>query len=47
MDALDLTVNQLKRAAAIKEHIEALNRELRGILGESATARPARRKGRA
>ena len=35
MDALDLTVNQLKRAAAIKEHIEALNRELRGILGGS------------
>jgi hypothetical protein len=46
MEIYDLTVNQLKRAAAIKEHIEALNRELRGILGESATTRPARRKSR-
>ena len=35
MDIYDLTVNQLKRAAVIKEHIEALNRELRGILGGS------------
>jgi hypothetical protein len=32
MDALDLSVNQLKRAASIKEHIEALNQELRGLL---------------
>jgi hypothetical protein len=46
MNPLDLTVNQLKRAAAIKEHIEALSRELRVILGESATSRPARRKDR-
>ena len=35
MNPQDLTINQLKRAAAIKEHIEALNRELRGILGVS------------
>jgi hypothetical protein len=46
MDALDLTVNQLKRAAAIKEQIEALNRELRGILGARAITRPARKKSR-
>jgi hypothetical protein len=46
MDALDLTVSQLRRAAAIKEHIETLNRELRGILGATAIARPARRKSR-
>ena len=35
MDIYDLTVNQLKRAAAIKEHIEDLNKELRSILGMS------------
>ena len=36
MSIFDLTVNQLKRAAAIKEQIEALNRELRSIFGGSA-----------
>jgi len=36
MNPLDLTVNQLKRAVAIKEQIENLNRELRSILGASA-----------
>jgi hypothetical protein len=36
MNLLDLTVTQLKRAAAIKEQIEELNKELRGILGASA-----------
>src|ERR1051325_10739619 len=36
MNPLDLTVNQLKRAAAIKERIEDLNKELRNILGVSA-----------
>ena len=36
MNALDLTINQLKRAAAIKEQIEALNKELRSILGAPA-----------
>jgi hypothetical protein len=46
MSPLDLTVNQLKRAAAIKEHIDALNRELRGILGAPANTRPGRKKNR-
>jgi hypothetical protein len=46
MDIYDLTGNQFKRAAAIKERIEALNRELRGILGASARsgAAPARKR---
>jgi hypothetical protein len=35
MDLIDLTVNQLKRATTIKERIEALNKELHGILGGS------------
>jgi hypothetical protein len=46
MDALDLTVNQLKRAAAIKERLEALNKELRGILGTPADSRPPPKKSR-
>jgi hypothetical protein len=46
MNPQDLTINQLKRAAAIKEHIEALNKELRGILGVPANTRGARRKSR-
>jgi hypothetical protein len=33
MNYYDLTSNQLKRAAAIKERIETLNKELGGILG--------------
>jgi hypothetical protein len=36
MNLLDLTVNQLKLAAAIKEQIEKLNKELRVILGAPA-----------
>ena len=36
MNPLDLTVNQLKRAAAIKEQIERLSHELANILGGSA-----------
>jgi hypothetical protein len=44
MEIYDLTVNQLKRAAAIKEHIEALNRELRGLLGASTKSRAAPKK---
>jgi len=36
MNPLDLTINQLKRAAAIKEQVEALNKELGSILGASA-----------
>lgn len=46
MNPLDLTVNQLKRAAAIKEQIEALNKELRGILGAPAITRPTPKKSR-
>ena len=43
MNIFDLTSSQLKRAAAIKDQIEALNRELRSILGASAptTNRPS------
>ena len=44
MNIFDLTVNQLKRAAAIKEQIEALNRELHGILSGSAKSGPAPKK---
>ncbi len=36
MNPLDLTVKQLKRAAAIKDHIEKLNKELSGLLGPPA-----------
>ena len=46
MNPLDLTVDQLKRAAAIKEQIEALNKELRGILGAPSTTRAAPKKKR-
>jgi hypothetical protein len=46
MNPLDLTVNQLKRAAAIKEQIEALNKELRAILGAPAASRSAPKKKR-
>jgi hypothetical protein len=46
MDALDLSVNQLKRAAAIKEHIETLNRELRSLLRAPVIARRAQKKSR-
>lgn len=46
MNLFDLTVNQLKRAAAIKEQIEKLNKELRSILGAptSSRAAPARNR---
>jgi hypothetical protein len=43
MDLVDLTVNQLKRAVAIKERIKALTKELRDALGES-TGSPAPKK---
>jgi len=36
MNPLDLTVEQLKRAAAIKDHIEKLNKELSSLLGPPA-----------
>ncbi|HJX11544.1 MAG TPA: hypothetical protein VJ733_13735 [Candidatus Binatia bacterium] len=46
MNLHDLTINQLKRAAAIKEQIEALNKELRGILGDSTKSGAAPKKKR-
>jgi hypothetical protein len=47
MDIFDLTSNQLKRAAAIKDRIQALNNELRRILGGLARtgAAPKKRRG--
>jgi hypothetical protein len=47
MDLIDLTVSQLKRATAIKERIESLNKELRDILGASANPGAAPKKKRA
>jgi hypothetical protein len=44
MNLLDLTITQLKRAAAIKVQIEGLNKELRSILGASAKSRAAAKK---
>ena len=46
MNLHELTINQLKRAAAIKEQIDALNKELRGILGVSAKSGAAPKKKR-
>src|SRR2546426_5914252 len=46
MNLLDLTISQLKRAAAIKEQIEDLNKELRTILGAPANTRAAPKKKR-
>ena len=46
MDIYELTINQLKRAAAIKEHIEKLSRELGSILGVSAKSGAASTKKR-
>jgi len=44
MNLFDLTITQLKRAAAIKEQIEALNNELLSILGGSAKSGAAPQK---
>ena len=44
MNIYNLTVNQLKRAAVIKEGIEKLTKELRGILGAPGSSRAAPRK---
>jgi hypothetical protein len=44
MNIHDLTINQLKRAAAIKEQIERLNKELRAILGAPASTRAAQKR---
>ncbi len=41
MNINDLTINQLKRAAAIKEQIENLNKELGSIFGVSSISGPA------
>ena len=46
MNLSDVTINQLKRAAAIKERIEDLNRELRSVLGASAKSGAAPKKKR-
>lgn len=46
MNLHDLTVNQLKRAASIKERIDALNKELRSILGALAQSGVAPKKKR-
>jgi hypothetical protein len=46
MNPLDLTVDQLKRAAAVKEQVDKLNKELRAILGEPTNSRTAPKKGR-
>jgi len=47
MDLFDLTISQLKRATAIKERIEALNKELRSLLGASTNSGAAPKKRRA
>jgi len=44
MNLFDLTITQLKRAAAIKEQIEGLNKELRSILGVPARSGAASAK---
>ena len=41
MNLFDLSPEQLKRAASIKEQIDGLNKQLRGILGVPATSRVA------
>jgi hypothetical protein len=46
MNPLDLTVNQLKRAAAIKEQIEDLNKELTSLLGVPAESGAASKQKR-
>jgi hypothetical protein len=46
MNIYDLTINQLKRAAAIKEQIDELNKELRAILGAPTKSRAAPKKKR-
>jgi prophage DNA circulation protein len=46
MKIYDLTINQLKRAAAIKEQVEQLNKELRAILGSPNQPRAVAKKSR-
>ena len=47
MNIYDLTINQLKRAATIKEQIDKLNKELRSILGAPTKSKASPRKNRA
>src|SRR4051812_43616771 len=47
MDVLDLTVSQLRRAAALKERIDALNNELRSLLSVSGNSGAASKDRRA
>jgi hypothetical protein len=47
MNIYDLSVNQLKRAAAIKERIERLNKELSATLGAPASSRVSPKTNRA
>jgi hypothetical protein len=47
MNIYDLTTNQLKRAAAIKEQIDRLNKELRSILGAPTKSKALPTKNRA
>ena len=47
MNIYDLSVNQLKRAAAIKQRIERLNKELSAALGAPASSRVAPKANRA
>ena len=44
MNLLDLTINQLKRAAEIKQQIEDLNKELASVLSGSTKPGPAAKK---
>jgi len=46
MNLHDLTINQLQQAAAIKEQIDKLNKELGSILGASANSKAAPKKKR-
>jgi hypothetical protein len=44
MNPSDLTIDQLRRAAAIKERIEGLNKELHRLLGVSSNAASPKRR---
>jgi|SRR5215475_3764844 len=46
MNAYDLTIKQLRRAAAIKEQIARLNKQLGSLLGAPAKSRVATRNKR-
>ena len=47
MNIYDLTITQLKRAAAIKEQIEDLTKELRSTLGAPTKSKASPKKNRA